>query len=317
MDFNKNRFANFARYDLTINKTFFRNIAFVTLAGAIGIAMLGFMLRYDIYRDVVTNYAEWGGAPSPSDFSHYTHNYITTFYLLGFTALMMAIFAGCWAHNLRNKQGRITELTLPANNLEKFTWHALLTLVGGFLLCIVSLLLADGLNALLTLLMFGAENGVGSLTRSAFEVFTFTMTSNDLINLPSISTNGDMGTEDIAAVNFIRSISFLIITSAIAETLCFFFGNAVKYKYNIILTYIALQILGTILSVGFFIFTAASADTAFGALAEVDADGEDVANFFTYSFYAIGSVAILLSAALIWKSYHLYTRAQITSALNK
>ena len=33
MNFNKERFANFAKYDLTINKTFFRNLVFVSLRG--------------------------------------------------------------------------------------------------------------------------------------------------------------------------------------------------------------------------------------------------------------------------------------------
>ena len=104
--------------------------------------------------------------PTPDDFTHYAWNYLTSLYEFGFITLMMAIFAGCWAHNLRNKQGRITELTLPATNLEKFTWHALLMLVGGFALSLIGLLTADGFNALLTLLVYGADEGVGSLLKT-------------------------------------------------------------------------------------------------------------------------------------------------------
>ena len=316
MNFNKERFANFAKYDLTINKTFFRNMVLVTIAGAVGIAMLGFMLRYNIYKENTTNSLEWGDPPVPGDFSHYTWNYITSSYELGFIVLMTAIFAGCWAHNLRNKQGRITELTLPATNLEKFTWHALLTLVGGFVLCLVSLLVADGLNALLTLLMFGAENGVGSLTRSIGECITFTLTDNSAF-MPSVSVNSDASQNALEERSLLRAISILVITSGICETIIFFFGNALKYKYNIILTYIALQVIGTIVSIGFFIITAFSADSAINTIGDMDIEGQDVINFFVISCIVGSCIELLVSAALMWWSYRRYTRAQITTAFNK
>ena len=52
MNFNKERFANFAKYDLTINKAFYRNIALATIAGAISVALIGFMARYSIYTNL-------------------------------------------------------------------------------------------------------------------------------------------------------------------------------------------------------------------------------------------------------------------------
>lgn len=317
MNFDKNRFANFAKYDLTINKTFFRNMVFVTLAGAVGIAMLGFMTRYNIYTDVLSNTSEWGEPPVPGDFAHYTWNYITACYMLGFIDLMMIIFAGCWAHNLRNKQGRITELTLPATNLEKFTWHALLMLVGGFVLCILSLLIADGLNALLTLMMFGAADGVGSLTCSIGELLTFTASAEDYFHMPSISVNGEVDIVNIQARNFLISCSFLVFCSIITEIHLFFFGNALKYKYNIILTYIALQVIGTIASIAFFIFTAASMGSVVDQMVESEYSGDEVMRLMTIGFTTAGIILLLLSALILWKSYHRYTKAQITSPLNK
>lgn len=317
MNFNKERFANFAKYDLTINKTFFRNMVFVTLAGVIGIAMLGFMMRYNIYRDVLTNTSEWSEPPVPGDFSHYTWNYITACYELGFIDLMMVIFAGCWAHNLRNKQGRITELTLPATNLEKFTWHALLMLVGGFVLCILSLLIADGLNALLTLMMFGAENGIGSISQSIGEVLTFTASADNFFHMPSVSADGDVGMVDVEGRNLLISCSFAIICTFIAEVLIFVYGNALKYKYNIILTYIALQVIGTILSILFFIFTAATMGETVESLVESDLEGEDLVKIFTGCLYAYGVISLGFAALLCWWSYKRYTKAQITSSLNK
>lgn len=315
MNFDKNRFANFAKYDLTINKAFFRNLAFVTIAGAVGIAMLGFMTRYHIYHEAVDN--PWGSGVAASDFEHYTQVYITAAYEWGFMALMMAIFAGCWAHNLRNKQGRITELTLPATNLEKFTWHALLMLVGGFLLSFVALLIADGFNALLTLMMFGAKDGVGSLTQTVGEIVTFTGSTHTLFNIPTVSVNGEETEWDVQTRNLVLSCSFLVISSFVAETIIFFFGNALKYKYNIILTYIAMQVIGTIISILFFIVTAVTAGDLIENMAGSEMEGEDVANFITGSFVTLGVASCLLSVLLIWWSYRRYTKAQITTSFNK
>ena len=173
MNFNKERFANFASYDLTINKSFYRNMAIVTVAGALCIALLGFIARYTIYDSVVNDTMSgqaYSYVPAADSFEDYNWMYLTALYELGFFLIMLQIFAGCWAHNLRNKQGRINELTLPATNLEKFTWHALLVLVGGFILCILSLIIADGFNALLTLINYGTENGIKSLTTSVGEM---------------------------------------------------------------------------------------------------------------------------------------------------
>jgi hypothetical protein len=317
MNFDKNRFANFAKYDLTINKAFFRNMALVTIAGTIGIAMLGFITRYNIYHDVATDLSEWNTAPAPGEFTHYTWNYLSTFYVLCFFLLMMDIFAGCWAHNLRNKQGRIIELTLPATNLEKFTWHALLMLVGGFVLCILSLLIADGLNALLTLMMFGTENGIGSLTLSAGQILTLNMPTNDLLSLPSVSSEGEVSEEDIQALNMLRASSFAMISAFICKIVTFFFGNALKYKYNIILTYIALQILSTVGSICFFIFTAATTGDAIDAIADSDMDNNDVINLLTGLSVAGGVLSLLVAAGLIWWSYRRYTKAQISAPFNK
>ena len=315
MNFNKDRFANFAKYDLTINKTFFRNLVFVTIAGAVGIAMLGFMIRYNIYREAVTS--PWGGTPDPTDFEHYNSAYITAGYELIFSVIMMSIFAGCWAHNLRSKQGRITELTLPATNLEKFTWHALLMLVGGFVLCLSSLLIADGLNALLTLMVFGAGDGVSSLTWSAGEIISLAGTSNPFFHVPGVTINGEETTFDAPERWLLLSFVFFIISSTMTETFAFLFGNSLKYRYNIILTYIALQVIGTVGSILFFIGTAFAAGNVVDTIADSGIEGTDVAAYMTGCFTTIGTLACLISILFVWWSYKRYTKAQITSSLNK
>ena len=57
-------------------------------------------------------------------------------------------------HNLRNRQGRIAELTLPASNIERFLWHAFVVLVGAHVWFLMSVGLAEILNAILVSVTF-------------------------------------------------------------------------------------------------------------------------------------------------------------------
>jgi hypothetical protein len=226
---------------------------------------------------------------------------------------MMQIFAGCWAHNLRNKQGRITELTLPANNLEKFTWHALLMLAGGFILCILSLLIADGLNASFTLIAYGAENGITSLTASAIEMCSPQKIIETIIMRGMAHSSDSITNPD--AVQFFNAFTILIFCSFFFQITIYFLGNAFKYKYNIILTYVALQVLSTILSFIFFICGALG--TTVGNNMNVFFSDEDAGRIVTIFYYVLSFIALVASALFIWWSYNRYTKAQITSSFNK
>ncbi len=319
MKFNKERFANFAKYDLAINRVFYRNLALVTLVGTIGIAMVGFSARYTLWNNlqidgVMTNDPSMQGDPFSTDYNSMT---MTASYILSFLIIMMMIFAGCWAHNLRNKQGRITELTLPATNWEKYLWHTGLMLVGGFAVCLLSLLVSDGLNALLTLIVYGSEGGVASLTGAIGDIFNLTFFKNAM--LPQVTINGEVGIMDgpnETALALLNAIRFLMVSGCIAEVFIYLFGNAVKYKYNIIFTYIALQIIGAVCVILFFVALAVFANNVDHISMDPNA-GETFIRDMTVGFYIIGSLALILTAVCGWKSYHLYTKAQITSSLNK
>ncbi len=315
MNFSKERFANFAKYDLAINKVFYRNLALFTTIGAVGIAVLGFMGRYTMWKGVT--FSDGGIDADPYSYSGYNSLFGTAGYVVGFLGIMLYIFAGCSFHNLRNKQGRITELTLPATNLEKFVWHTGLMLGGGFILCILSLLLADGVNALLTLAVYGSEGGVASLTASVGDLFAMNIPA--WIGDSNIIVNGEgLPMNERAALGYalLHSIGFCVVCAAIAETIIYLFGNAVKYKYNIILTYVAMQVLGFIFVILFFIGIAIFAGRV-DAIYEVENGGEILAHDMMVGFYIIGSLALILAAFLGWKSYRLYTQAQITTPLNK
>ena len=318
MNFNKERFANFAKYDLAINQVFYRNLSLVTLVGTVGIAMVGFMGRYTMWKGTHTN-----GMPDDYDMdmglmtSSYNDVAITAYYLLIFLTIMMFIFAGCWAHNLRNKQGRITELTLPATNWEKFLWHTGLMIGGGLVLCVASLLVADGLNALLTLAVYGSRHGVGSLTATVSDFFTMDFITNGIMSKVMVNGQAMGAPQELAiALPFFRSIGFFIITHFICEVAIYMFGNALKYKYNIILTYIALQVLGIVFAILVLVGVAVFADNV-DHITEVENGAEMLFRDMTAAAYVVGALALVLTAVLSWKSYHLYTRAQITAPLNK
>ena len=242
--------------------------------------------------------------------------FTTALYEVGLIGTLLTIFAGCWAHNLRSKQGRITELTLPATNLEKFLWHTLVVLVGGAIVCFLALLVADGLNALLTLICFGAENGITSLTDSAFEICSVNNLQEQYFNRPLSITGFDSASVEGTPIGrFYNTITFFIIALFILQLAIYFFANSLKYKFNIILTYIALQILGTIGSIFFFICSALWGEPFFDTIDEHTS--EEVVNSVCTFFGTIGSIGIVLAILLFWWSYKRYTKAQITSPFNK
>lgn len=316
MNFDSTRFTNFAKYDIAINKTFYKSLSIVTFIGMLSIAFLGFTGRYSMWKSMETI-----GNEIPVDNTmHYSATSQTMLYLLGFSCIMMCIFAGCWAHNMREKQGRITELTLPATNLEKFVWHVGLMLVGGWAVCTISYLFADALNAILTLSFIGTDAVMSSLTADAFNLFTFGAFDDDWISLSEL-TNDVQFDHNIEL--FVASFVFFGICSSIEQIITYLLGNSFKYKWNIILTYIILQIIGFICAIATLIgFTVTLSNLA-------DANGETFiqADEFVHSdkfiyyattpFFVLGALSLIISAGFIIWSYKRYTNAQITTTLNK
>lgn len=294
MTFNKERFLNFARYDLAINRVFYRNLMIITAATSVGITLMGFMMRYLLWKDAIDLYG-----PSASDDLSYIYNQMpgTAFCLLAFYAAMLCIFAGCWAHNLRNRQGRIIELTLPATNAEKFLWHLGLMLAGGLALCCVSLLLADGINALLTLITYGADGGVTSLFKAVTDLRPF---------------SSSFYQPDDEERMLLNSMEFCIVVGFVVFVATHVLGNALKYKHNIILTYLAWQVLGFIYLIVFFFCVGVLSEHLEYHSLPFDSI-QDVA----IGLYVLGTFGLLVTGLLGWWSYKKYTQAQITSPLNK
>lgn len=328
MTFNKERFVNFAKYDLAINKTFFRNMALVTVIGAIGISVAMFFGRYSAWKGMVGNDMEAyeqmkemakGGLDSsflmgvPGTYEHFNTMPITTLLLAEFLGIMIIIFSGCWAHNLRNKQGRIMELTIPATNLEKYTWHSLLTIGGGILLAFVSLLCADAFNALFTWMLCPASDGFVSLTNNCLSMLTLDFDSlTSLFGAPRITGLEGIKSDEVASSIF-TSFKFLFWAALLCNLATYHFGNSVKYKYNIILTYVAIYVIEIAMAIIF------SIGMAFIVSNQYDfdlhpSDGPTIVKGFAYT---TTSIFLILSIVLPFLSYKRYTKAQITSKLNK
>lgn len=328
MTFNKERFVNFAKYDLTINKTFFRNMALVTVIGAIGISVAMFFSRYSMWKGLVGDDMEQyeqmkamaeGGLDMPllvcvpGSYEHFNTMPITTLLLAEFLGVMIIIFSGCWAHNLRNKQGRIMELTIPATNLEKYAWHSLLTIGGGIVLAFISLLCADAFNALFTWMLCPAGDGFVSLTANCLSILTLDTTS-----LTGLFGNGygpdfnGIESDEVYSSVF-TSFKFLFWTALLCNLAIYHFGNSVKYKYNIILTYVALYVLEIVMAILFGIGMAFIVGNQY----DLDLHPSDGPTLLKGFAYTVGTIFLIITIALPIISFRRYERAQVTSKLNK
>ena len=297
MDFNKERFLNFGRYDLIINKSFYRTMALICIFGSTGIAFVAFFGRW-----LMANAFNSIDIKQLQDFWSYKDVTITALVLIMFTGIMHVIFAGCTFHNLRNKQGRISELTLPATNLEKYAWHLGLVIIGGTLAIILSLVCSDALNALLNLIFHPSEYQ-NSIIYSIYELMSFRYT---YVNGTSLADMEEMQ-------GLLSAIRFMSIAMSVSGFAFFVLGNAIKYKYNIILTYITFEFSMSILTIiAIFIIK---------SLAENDSiqinSGEEALAYVKASANIVAILNYLLTVLYFWLSYKLYKKAQITSGWNK
>ncbi len=322
MNFSKTRYSKFAEYDLAINKKFYRNFAIGTIAGAVGIAVIGFIARLLQWSNaihefqMITGKEFTGTIPTDLEFNeywyplsslrsgglhHYNTMYGTTGLILGFLIIMSAVFMGCWAHNMRSKQGRVNELTIPASNCEKFIWHTSLMFFGGIAVSTVAVLAADAVNALLTWLAVNPLNdGISSITVYVFRYLTWDFFPNMAKSIPT----------SVYIAGLICLFSYLIMQSSF-----YMLGNAIKYKYNIILTYITIQLASIIIIILIFVIFSILRDM------QIDwprIDDEETAIIYACStLYGLSAIAWLITTLCIRKSYKLFRTAQITSRLNK
>ena len=276
--FNFHRFLNVARWDLTINSKFYLRSSILV------VALCCFpVLMYYLYALLTGNYFAWGAG----------NDRIEPFVLMiSLVGMFYAIIAsGYMFHNLVTKQGRINELTLPATNLEKFVWHFLVIAVGTTLVWNIGIVCADLLHSFFRI-------GFGSHTRSITAEFLSAEFTWKVYKDFKLQGYYLMPLMSILIYCFVHTFSLV---------------NAWKYKHNIPLTVLMHFLLNNLF--GLIIIAAATTSFAnprafINFIKTLDGLNPDIIIISLYVF------AILLYCGILYLTYWLYTRAQLTTKRN-
>lgn len=276
--FSFNRFLNVARWDLSVNSKFYTRSSLLMVA----IMSMPIVLYY-LYSMLNHNFFLTGNVSDNVG----TFSVIIT--MIGFA--YMLISSGYMFHNLLTKQGRISELTLPATNLERFLWHAVVIVIGVQVVYFFGVVFADLLHTLFRLAIPGAE--IKSLTTEMF-------------NLDNWKDTTTVFGSHIFGVNM---FIFLMLACYFRS---FCLVNAWKYRYNIPLTFLIYFVLNTalpllLLFIGKLLLTRES----------IERFGEWLGNTDPSTLLVWLNIFAGLIYVGIWLlTYRLYTRAQLTTKRN-
>ncbi len=301
----KTRFLQYARYDLTLNRTFYRNMAFTTAVVIVSIALLGFLLRWILWKNVTS---VTGGIGRPDESLSGVGG--TCFFLYLAATCFLCLFAGCLNHPLRNKQSRISVLSLPATNAEKFVWHLLLVVGGGLLLCLVSLLLADAVNFIFSFIVGFPPHQIHSLTLTTLRLSVLDIDINGSFS----AMDGLPYPPDSLWNHLLTPVAWvsMALVGAAWNIAVFIFGNSLKWRMNIPWTILALWVLQTLASI---LLVAGAVGLA--AFADDWPWAESHFSLLTWCGYAI--YMLFFGGTAVWMfrmSWQLYQKAQLTNRLN-
>ena len=289
-NFDIRRFCAVARWDLTINRAFYNKMAMAIAACSI----LPVLFYHAIEMlDKVTD--SDGVGKSYSSFMGDLE--VISVFISVFSGIALTVVLGFMFHNLRNRQGRIAELTLPASNIERFLWHAFVVLAGAHVWFLMSVGLAEILNAILVSVTFDfGDYEYVSLTAMVCDNFYKT--------LPTAMVFDE---------SFHLGAYVAIILSSLLSISVYPLINAWKYRHNIAYT-ILFYILAWLMLI--MLITACA---AFAAICSWD-----VAWFFGFlenvpSWCLVLILNVFLAGLLflMWRcTYRMYCKAQITTCRN-
>ena len=280
-DFNSKRFAQFVKWDATINAKLYRTMAIVIFCTTLAFALLHFIV--------------WQiGNGLNASFSLLQRT--------SFLALMnlVSCCAGFLLHNFRTKPKRILEMTMPASNCEKFLSHVLLTIIGSILVLLASMVVADGIHALLTWAVMDKSQIV-----SLFSTFDFASTT---------PFSGEVD-DDYIVLSYISCMiphpNLMMYSSIILSFAYYAFSNTVLYKYNIPAAYVIMYVLSMIISISTLI--------ALLAFAHKNSDVPDstVVSFASVAATVWTAINLALTVILAIATYFRYTKAQLVNRLNR
>ena len=289
-NFDIRRFCAVARWDLTINRAFYNKMAMAIAACSI----LPVLFYHAI--EILERVSDSDGVSKPYSSFLMDLEFISVFISV-FSGIALTVVLGFMFHNLRNRQGRIAELTLPASNIERFLWHAFVVLVGADVWFLMSVGLAEILNCLLVWVTFDFGN---------YEYASLTaMVCKNFYNTLPTAMVFDEG--------FHLGAYVAIILSSLLGMSVYPLFNAWKYRHNIAYT-ILFYILAWLL-----LIVLISACAAFAAFCSWDVAGflGFFEKFAPWSLVLILDVFLAGLLLLMWRcTYRLYCKAQITTRRN-
>ena len=282
--FNIKRFLNVARWDLSVNSKFYTRSAIMMMA----FISTPIVLFY-LYNMLTKGFLLMGNT------SDNVESFAMTIGMIGIA--YSVISAGYMFHNLLTKQGRISELTLPATNLERFLWHAVVILIGVPLVFFCGVVVADFLHFLFRLMITNAD--IQSLTATYYW--------GDFEGWH----NATPGLED-----FMEDYGYELVTTIYIWGACytrsFSLFNAWKYRYNIPITFLFYFILWTVLPLVLLFI-----GTMFFSKENVLDFMEWIKDVNPHNIIiGVGIVGILVYIGIWLLTYRLYKRAQLTTKRN-
>ena len=278
------RFINVARWDLSVNSKFYTRSAIMMMA----FISTPIVLFY-LYNMLTKGFLLMGNT------SDNVESFAMTIGMIGIA--YSVISAGYMFHNLLTKQGRISELTLPATNLERFLWHAVVILIGVPLVFFCGVVVADFLHFLFRLMITNAD--IQSLTATYYW--------GDFEGWH----NATPGLED-----FMEDYGYELVTTIYIWGACytrsFSLFNAWKYRYNIPITFLFYFILWTVLPLVLLFI-----GTMFFSKENVLDFMEWIKDVNPHNIIiGVGIVGILVYIGIWLLTYRLYKRAQLTTKRN-
>lgn len=305
---NKKRFWNYAQWDYTINQKFYRNSFIVFALTILFISLICSLWRCFIISIGIINDSNLWFAGTTCMY------FIETF---------LYIIGGCVFHPLRNKQGRITHLTIPATNLEKFLWHLLICIGGCFVICVISVLVSDLLNILITCAILGADH-IDSITK-----YALTPEAYSLSNIIPINRQTNTEEQDFILTTNILSVSLWLCTIASAfcsASICTLV-NSLKYKFNLpittIIIYVISFIIMIIIIVGSIVLTFTGIPDCVSEFCEnafnkfKDISKTEGINAVATIIFIITTIILIITVGFNFWAYKIYCNAQIINKLNK
>lgn len=292
-NFDIHRFSNVARWDLNTNRKSYSKYAMLIVCMYVGMAMYSYVSDYlagktfDFYGSLRAGF---------NDSDYYKAAGIAAFMAVAFSVQTLLSMSAMF-HNLRTRQGRINELTLPATNLEKFTWHVFLIVVANWSLMLVGVLVADALHCLFLLAAYGTSVQVSSITCHVFD---------SLFSLQVLELFSDRG-----SVSWMVFLATLFFGRAFVAT--FALGSAWKYRRSLATT-ILFHILFWLSVVMLFMVVVAVSSALNLLVPEFVRFITDIGSSFWAFVFMLTGLGVFCG---VWYlTYRLYCKAQVTTHRN-